>query len=480
MHGRLKVKTTAQQEAEKARERKVKVAKYREAMRNIMQWRKQEQMEKPLLMATAGVLQANPDINTLWNIRRECFLKLNEKAAEEKPESGPASGIDGEKQLNGENGPEREPEDKAEALAEVEDQLASDAEGERKVEAENGPAPNKADTSQTMSKSSGGFDADKALRAELDLTQQCLMANPKSYGAWHHRCWSMDQMKRPDWQREAALTAKYLKMDSRNFHCWDYRRFVAKSAGFSDAHELDFAMMCIGDNFSNYSAWHVRSKLLPSCFPAALADDGRGTATGVAEERMREEIDLVQQAAFTDPDDSSAWFYHTWLVQGCSSGATTGGARPAAMARMDENAVLVSFDSPVPKSAFEVSGASDETAKSWATMAGHAKASKLWELQASDIVISVKTDAGQLTLSQNEDFCTATTAAGQALEATTKEALKEDLSNCEQLLELEPDSKWALLAKVMLLEALDQREDEVEPTLDRLMHVDKMRKNYFS
>lgn len=45
-----------------------------------------------------------------------------------------------------------------------------------------------------------GLDIDsRFFTKELELTAACLMeANPKSYGAWHHRMWTLRQMKKPD------------------------------------------------------------------------------------------------------------------------------------------------------------------------------------------------------------------------------------------------------------------------------------------
>ena len=84
------------------------------------------------------VLTANPDIHTLWNIRRECVHTLV---------SSQARAGDGTEEGEGES------------------------DGDR-----------------------GEGDGDAAWRREVELTAQCLITNPKSYGAWHHRCYSLDQV----------------------------------------------------------------------------------------------------------------------------------------------------------------------------------------------------------------------------------------------------------------------------------------------
>lgn len=80
-------------------------------------------------------------------------------------------------------------------------------------------------------------------------------------------------------------------------HCWDYRRLIINKIGASLGDELNFSTDRLNINFSNYSSWHYRSTL------RKLDNDC-----------LDKEIELVQNAIFTDPGDSSAWFYFRWIL----------------------------------------------------------------------------------------------------------------------------------------------------------------------
>uniref|UniRef100_A0ACD5ZEN0 Uncharacterized protein n=2 Tax=Avena sativa TaxID=4498 RepID=A0ACD5ZEN0_AVESA len=149
---------------------------------------------------------------------------------------------------------------------------------------------------------------------ELRVVEAALRANPKSYGAWYHRKWLLNQKLTPvDSKREFGLLDKLLKVDARNFHGWNYRRFLAKFTGVPEEDELKYTMVKICDNFSNYSAWHNRSILLSNL----LIQQSKGFES--KQKIFKEEFDLVTQALFTDPSDQSGWFYHLWLLAQTSS-----------------------------------------------------------------------------------------------------------------------------------------------------------------
>lgn len=73
MHGRVKVRTTAEQEEIKKRERATKVAQYKADMAVVIQKRNDKIWDDELLLITKRILLSNPDNYTLWNIRRETF-----------------------------------------------------------------------------------------------------------------------------------------------------------------------------------------------------------------------------------------------------------------------------------------------------------------------------------------------------------------------------------------------------------------------
>ena len=145
----------------------------------------------------------------------------------------------------------------------------------------------------------------ETLDNELLFIAQCIQENPKVYCLWYHRRWVSKLHPNMNWKRELALCDKLLRLDSRNFHCWNYRRFVELQLGSDLSDELAFTEKKISENFSNYSAWHQRSLLLTAEF---------GSDTEKFVDQLRNEIAFVKNAFFVEPSDQSAWIYYDWIL----------------------------------------------------------------------------------------------------------------------------------------------------------------------
>ena len=171
------------------------------------------------------------------------------------------------------------------------------------------------------------------LENELYFVLKQLKKFPKSYWIWNHRIWCLKLDNLSDWENELKLIKQFLTVDSRNFHVWSYRRFIikcmkdiSKDSDIIDFEEFKFTTSMINKDISNYSAWHNRSKLIEMLFnksPVLLKDD-------VGDEKLFQyllifnnkdinqflikELELFKTAIYTDPDDSSVWFYMKWLI----------------------------------------------------------------------------------------------------------------------------------------------------------------------
>ncbi|KAM3185963.1 hypothetical protein ACTXT7_005311 [Hymenolepis weldensis] len=362
---------------------------------------------------------------------------------------------------------------------------------------------------------------------ELAMTARCLQKNPKSYATWHHRSWVMSNHPRPDWKGEISLCNKVLKVDGRNFHCWDYRRFVVKSARISNAEELDFTDLALEENFSNYSAWHYRSGLigandevytvatLISPPPSFEMDQKK-----VDPEFPLDEFDLVHNAVFTDPKDQGPWFYYWWLL---GRGVKNCYLRELYLSRSLQRAVLV-FTSPKLLSAISqlrvdivVSDPDSNTGTSYtpndldgwkSSLDDNVSAVWWFELPKSLIegcAVSVTVHSDDR---DNHSFTTESSKTWLfcQMEADQKESLTRvaldprrmlnfmispshepsslvpELETVRELISLEPNNKWALLTLVSLLRYIrpPNCNEEIESAVKALKNVDCHRKRYYA
>ncbi|XP_027698941.1 geranylgeranyl transferase type-2 subunit alpha isoform X1 [Vombatus ursinus] len=329
--------------------------------------------------------------------------------------------------------------------------------------------------------------------AELGFLESCLRVNPKSYGTWHHRCWLLGRLPEPNWTRELELCAKFLEADERNFHCWDYRRFVAQKAAVPPAEELAFTDSLITRNFSNYSSWHYRSCLLPKLQPLPDSQPpGR-----LPEDILLRELELVQNAFFTDPNDQSAWFYHRWLL----GRADPKDAIRCLLVSRNEACLTVCFSRPiivspgietlmlfVDKSPLPVE---------WRTPDGRNRPNYVWLCDLPTDFFNGQSPQHSFSLMWGEvqkecvlykglkeswcqDSATDEQLFRMELSMEKSTVLQSELESCKELQDLEPDNKWCLLTIILLMRALDPLvyEKDTLKYFQALKVADPMRASY--
>ncbi|KAK0096681.1 hypothetical protein PV326_004760 [Microctonus aethiopoides] len=423
MHGRIKVRTTAEQEAIKKVERAKKVVQYRAAINLVFQKRKDNIYDDEMLMVTAEMVLQNPDINTIWNIRREAFEKNNWTSEE----------------------------------------------------------------------------YEERLNKELRLTENCLRENPKSYGVWHHRCWIIDHLSKPDWKTELSLCAKFLNFDERNFHGWDYRQHLVKKAGISDEEEFEFSTAKIVKNFSNYSSWHYRSKILSKMFP-----DESGKLP-ISPEKHKEELDLVMNATFTDPTDSSAWFYQRWLLDYNKSSSNA-----LWLAKVTKKKIIIIFHDNTKIKADSITLVRKFVKKDGSIMENDMNSnvnwcsynnkdlSRVWiaqsttflddesetennEISSETMYIKFGNEIYNLHKSK-ESNSWYYKSINLPIEKHNDDQLKEQMDNYKQLVEMEPNNKWAILTGIFLMKNYDsvKYHEKILQDLSALIKIDSLRANYYA
>ncbi|KAL2311963.1 Geranylgeranyl transferase type-2 subunit alpha [Schizosaccharomyces pombe] len=160
---------------------------------------------------------------------------------------------------------------------------------------------------------------------ELKYVLSKMKVFPKVYWIFNHRRWCLENAPYPNWNYEMMITEKLLSADARNFHGWHYRRYVVsqieRAGNCSLAKkEMEYTTSAIATNFSNFSALHNRTKLIETILNLEVDPNSR---KALAKQILEQDLDMIHQAVFTDPDDSSVWIYHRWLMGHCNPNSMT-------------------------------------------------------------------------------------------------------------------------------------------------------------
>ncbi|XP_027766743.1 geranylgeranyl transferase type-2 subunit alpha-like, partial [Empidonax traillii] len=284
-------------------------------------------------------------------------------------------------------------------------------------------------------------------------------------------------------------SAKLVYTGALPVHAWEHRRALVAQDD-PDA-ELAFAGSLLSRDFSNFSAWHHRLRL--------LRPGPGGSGAPLSPQRMREELELVQNAVFTDPTDQSAWVYLRCILSRATSPpriiCVYVDREDAALAVVFSRPVLVSPDRPDLTATLD--GSVLEGA--WRSGEGRPRPSHTWILdlprpaEATAPTQRPRLQVG-VTWAPDSTHCEVTLLPDQdeawwqepivarelfwpEVGVASPQVLQEQVSTCRELLELEPRSRGCLLTLTLLLSALDPlgHAQEVRRHLRSLQEADPLR-----
>ncbi|KAG4304751.1 hypothetical protein PORY_001804 [Pneumocystis oryctolagi] len=152
---------------------------------------------------------------------------------------------------------------------------------------------------------------------ELQFLNKLIKKHPKVYSVWSHRKWCFENAPFPIWENEKTIIDSILAKDFRNFHIWNYRRYIIfniekqNKTSYAKS-EFDYTTDIIKKDFSNFSAFHYRTTLISRIIKESSCD--------YLEKKkfFDKELLLVKSIVYTSPENSSIWLYHNWLLNSIS------------------------------------------------------------------------------------------------------------------------------------------------------------------
>lgn len=194
-------------------------------------------------------------------------------------------------------------------------------------------------------------------------------------------------------------------------------------------------------------------------------------------------------ATFTDPNDSSAWFYQRWLLD-CSE------SKPNTLwrARVTSTRATIVFCKAVKINSDNVAllcNGSPITPLVWESP-DNRQYSKSWTAHFADQSIDRSAAVESMSIKFDDVTCDLyRSSTNDAWLYKTKNTisekhnaaqLKEQMESYQQLSEMEPNNKWSLLTGIYLMKNYDPTayNDKIIDDLRALSKIDKLRSNYYN